>query len=207
MVRWEGIPSPWLGAWHLRDCVLLLWLYLRLVSEVIYICGKYLWLPNGTPFLFGVEMCSAENSISQPLLKGEVVPRCDPSPGDVSWSPRWGFPIGCLLGVRISWCTHLTLHIPLFFLAWCWRWGSCLVTPPWQGGRRIIGNIEGAWLPEVLVCSSQTFCYGRKRNLYLIQPLQGFFCCSQGNAVLANRKVDSGLADTRPWLHARCWRP
>lgn len=50
-------------------------LYLRHASEVIYVCDLHLCLPNRTLCLFEVDLCSAENSISQPLLKGGVVPR------------------------------------------------------------------------------------------------------------------------------------
>lgn len=55
-------------------------LYLRLASEVIYVCDLHLCLPNTTPFLFEVDLCLAENSISQPRLKEGVVPRHNSSP-------------------------------------------------------------------------------------------------------------------------------
>ena len=95
-------------------------LHPRQASEVIYICDLHLCLPNTTPCLFEVDLCSAENSISQPLLKGGVVPRHNSSPWDESGSPGCSFPIGSLLGVRFSWCTLLASHISLslfFFLA------------------------------------------------------------------------------------------
>ena len=87
-------------------------LYLRLASGDLR-CDQHLWLPNRTRFLFEVDLCSAENCISQPLLKGGVVPRRGSSPWDVSGSPGWGFPTGSLLGVRLSWCTLLASHISL----------------------------------------------------------------------------------------------
>ena len=88
-------------------------LYPRQASEVIYVCDLHLCLPNTTPCLFEVDLCSAENSISQPLLKGGVVPRHNSSPWDASESPGCSFPIGSLLGVRFSWCVLLASHISL----------------------------------------------------------------------------------------------
>lgn len=92
-------------------------LYLRLASGDLR-CDQHLCLPNRTPFLFEVDLCSAENCISRPVLKGGVVPRRGSSPWDVSGSPGWGFPTGSLLGVRLSWCTRLASHISLFLCFW-----------------------------------------------------------------------------------------
>ena len=88
---------------------------------MIYVCDLHLCLPNTTPCLFEVDLCSAENSISQPLLKGGVVPRHNSSPWDASESPGCSLPIGSLLGVRFSWCVLLASHISLlsfFFFFW-----------------------------------------------------------------------------------------
>lgn len=77
-------------------------------------CDRHLWLPNRTPFLFGVEMGSAESSIAQPLLKGRGGPMTSPQEG--SGHPGWAFPVGCLTGLRFSWCTPSSLCVSLSFL-------------------------------------------------------------------------------------------
>lgn len=98
-------------------------------------CDQHLWLPNRTRFLFEVDLCSAENCISQPLLKGGVVPRRGSSPWDVSGSPGWGFPTGSLLGVRLSWCTLLASHISLSLSFFFWPESQSDA----EGGATVLG--------------------------------------------------------------------